>query len=348
MKPINTRIAVTIITGFLGAGKTTLIRHILSNAKGKRLAILVNEFGEIGVDGALLRECSDENCPESNIIELANGCICCTVADDFLPAMEQLLSLDPLPDHILIETSGLALPQPLVKAFQWPNIKNRIRLDGVLTLVDGPAMLAGTFSHDVVALEKMRAEDPDLDHDRPIEELFEDQLFAANLVLLGKADQLNQDQVKTAEVMILKLLPHNPQILKIHHGAIDLDALLGLGLEEKAIERANAPYHHSGEEGHDHDEFSTIMVKIPTLQDEAKFLTTLKQLLKDENILRAKGWIKLENKPMPLVIQAVGSRLEHYFATKPNANDLHALVLISEGERDGKKIAAALGGNLLN
>ena len=115
------KIPVTVITGFLGAGKTTLIRHLMTNAGGRRLAVLVNEFGTVGVDGDILKSCAIEDCPAENIVELANGCICCTVADDFIPTIEALMALPTRPDHILIETSGLALPKPLLKAFDWRN-----------------------------------------------------------------------------------------------------------------------------------------------------------------------------------------------------------------------------------
>ena len=119
------KIPATIVTGFLGAGKTTLIRHLLENAGGRRLALIINEFGDVGVDGEILRACGIESCPEENIVELANGCLCCTVADDFVPAIEALLARAAPPEHIIIETSGLALPKPLVKAFDWPSDPRR-------------------------------------------------------------------------------------------------------------------------------------------------------------------------------------------------------------------------------
>ena len=134
------RIPATVITGFLGAGKTTLIRNLLQIVDGDRLALIINEFGDIGVDAALAKECGSPSCDADSIIELANGCICCTVADDFLPSMEALLNQTPPPDRIIIETSGLALPQPLVQAFQWPDIRTRAMLDGVITVVDGSAL----------------------------------------------------------------------------------------------------------------------------------------------------------------------------------------------------------------
>ncbi|HMO09059.1 MAG TPA: GTP-binding protein, partial [Paracoccaceae bacterium] len=162
------KIPVTVVTGFLGAGKTTLIRHLMANPGGRRLAILVNEFGTVGVDGDILRACADAACPEENIVELANGCICCTVADDFIPTMEALLSRPVRPDHIVIETSGLALPKPLLKAFDWPAIRSRVTVDGVVALADAEAVAAGRFAPDPAAVEAQRAADDSLDHDTPL------------------------------------------------------------------------------------------------------------------------------------------------------------------------------------
>ncbi|MFK7867141.1 MAG: cobalamin biosynthesis protein CobW [Alphaproteobacteria bacterium] len=336
------RIPITILTGFLGAGKTTLIRHILQNNQQRRLAVLVNEFGAVGVDGALLKECADENCPEANMIELANGCICCTVADDFMPAMEQLLALDPKPDHIIIETSGLALPQPLVQAFQWPGIKSKVMLDAVLTLVDCPAILQGQFSDDPAALEAMRQDDPALDHDRPVHELFEDQLQAANLVLLGKADMINVRELEQVKQIIHGVLPNKPQTLSVFGGTADVAALLGLGLEEQAFERANAPYHHMGEEDHDHDEFTTFILELPTsIKSPLLLEEIIKQVMREFNLLRLKGRLTIDGKPMPLILQAVGKHFESYYGTRPGIASKNALVMIYEGERDQQQIAAA-------
>ena len=146
------RVPCTIITGFLGAGKTTLIRHVLDNARGRRLAVIVNEFGDVGIDGEILKGCGDAACPEENIVELANGCLCCTVADEFVPALDQILARQPAVEHIVIETSGLALPKPLVKAFNWPEIAPRVTVDGVVAVVDGAAIAAGRFADDPEAL----------------------------------------------------------------------------------------------------------------------------------------------------------------------------------------------------
>ena len=151
-----TKIPVSIITGFLGSGKTTLISQLMQNPQGRRLAVIVNEFGDVGVDGEILKGCAIPDCPAENIRELANGCICCTVADDFIPTIESLMALDPQPDHILIETSGLALPKPLLQAFDWPVIRTRITVDGVIALADAEAVAAGQFAPDLKGLEAQR------------------------------------------------------------------------------------------------------------------------------------------------------------------------------------------------
>src|ERR1700722_9237711 len=185
------RIPCTIVTGFLGAGKTTLIRHVLANTKGRRLAVIVNEFGDVGIDGEILKGCGNAACPEANIVELANGCLSCTVADEFVPALDGILAKDGI-EHIVIETSGLALPKPLVQAFQWPAIKSRVTVDSVVVVVDGAALAEGRVAHDLAALAQQRVDEPPLEHDDPIEEVFDDQIACADLVVLNKRDLIDE------------------------------------------------------------------------------------------------------------------------------------------------------------
>src|SRR5881275_801707 len=182
------RVPCTIVTGFLGAGKTTLIRHVLASAKGRRLAVIVNEFVDVGIDGEILKACGDASGPQENILELANGCLCCTVADDFVPALDTILARKPVVEHIVIETSGLALPKPLVQAFHWPAIKSRVTVDSVVAVVDGAALAEGRLAADLDALASQRAADSSLEHDNPVEEVFEDQIACADLVVLNKRD----------------------------------------------------------------------------------------------------------------------------------------------------------------
>src|SRR2546430_7017639 len=224
------RVPCTIITGFLGAGKTTLIRHVLAHAQGRRLAVIVNEFGDVGIDGEILKGCGDSTCPEENIVELANGCLCCTVADEFVPALDTILSRHPKVDHIIIETSGLALPKPLVQAFSWPSIKSRVTVDGVVVVVDGAALADGRVAADMVALAAQRAADNAPVHDDPIEEVFEDQIACADLVVLNKRDLLDAAGLDSAVAAIARALPRSVKVVTVADGKVDPGAVLGLGV----------------------------------------------------------------------------------------------------------------------
>ncbi|MET0239109.1 MAG: cobalamin biosynthesis protein CobW [Sphingobium sp.] len=337
------KIPTTVITGFLGAGKTTLIRHLLQNAKGRRLALIVNEFGDVGVDGELLRGCNEEACPEDDIVELANGCICCTVADDFLPTMLKLLDRPNPPEHIIIETSGLALPKPLVKAFQWPEIRTRATVDGVVALIDADAVAAGRFATDEAALALARAADPSLDHDSPLEELYEDQLACADLVILNKSDLVDGDTLTRIEGDIGGDTRGGVKIVRADHGAVDASILLGLfaGAEDDLDTRIS---HHDAEPDHDHDDFDSFVVKGGEVASIEPLLAAMAPLIADHDILRIKGMIAVQGRPARLVIQAVGPRIQHYFdrAWKPEEARISQLVVIGEKGLDQPAIEAAL------
>lgn len=306
------RVPCTVVTGFLGAGKTTLIRHMLENANGKRLAIIVNEFGDVGIDGEILKGCGIDTCPEENVVELANGCICCTVADDFVPALNQILSRSPKVDHILIETSGLALPKPLVQAFQWPAIKGRVTVDGVVAVVDGPALAEGRVASDMDALQAQRAADDSLDHDDPVEEVFEDQVACADLVILSKSDLLDADGAARANALVEEHLSRAVKIVPSTHGKVDPSILLGLGLAvEDDIE--NRKTHHDDELDHDHDDFDSFVVDLPAIADPEALARRVITASEAENVLRVKGFVDVAGKPMRLLVQAVGPRVSHYY-----------------------------------
>lgn len=302
------KVPCTIVTGFLGAGKTTLIRHLLTNAGGKRLAVIVNEFGDVGVDGEILKGCGDDACPEDRIVELANGCLCCTVADDFVPALDALLAMEPRVDHIVIETSGLALPKPLVQAFQWPAIKGRVTVDGVVTVVDGPALASGQVANDLEALAAQRAADASLDHDNPVEEVFEDQIACADLVVLSKGDLLDSAGLSRAMAAVEKALPRAVRVIRATDGKVDPGALLGLGVgTEGDIE--NRKTHHDDELDHDHDDFDSFVVSIPEVTDPAALSRRITALPESFSVLRVKGFAAVAGKPMRLLVQGVGSRV---------------------------------------
>src|SRR5574343_1113673 len=275
-----TKIPVTVITGFLRAGKTTLIRHLMQNPQGKRLAILVNEFGTVGVDGDILKSCADENCPVENIVELANGCICCTVADDFIPTIEALMALPVRPDHILIETSGLALPKPLLKAFDWPAIRSRITVDGVIALADAEAVAAGRFAPDVAAVDAQRAADDSLDHETPLSEVFEDQIACADIILLTKADLAGEEGVEAARALIEAEVPRKLPILPLTEGVIDPKVILGLGAAAED-DLAARPSHHDDHGDHEHDDFDTVVIELPEIADPARLVAAIERLARE-------------------------------------------------------------------
>jgi cobalamin biosynthesis protein CobW len=339
------RIPCTIVTGFLGSGKTTLIRHVLANANGRRLAVIVNEFGDVGIDGEILKGCGDAACPEENIVELANGCLCCTVADEFVPALDQILARQPTVEHIVIETSGLALPKPLVQAFHWPAIKSRVTVDGVVAVVDGAALAEGQVSADLEALSRQRQADTALDHDDPIEEVFEDQIACADLVVLNKRDLLDAAGIDRAHAAITGALPRAVRIVTVADGKVDPVALLGLGVgTEDDIE--NRKTHHDDELDHDHDDFDSFVVALPEIADPASIAARVAGLAESHNVLRVKGFAAVSGKPMRLLVQAVGPRVSHYYDRPWGAGETRAgnLVVIGLKGLDRDAVAKALLG----
>jgi cobalamin biosynthesis protein CobW len=341
------KIPATVVTGFLGAGKTTLIRYMLTNAKGRRLALIVNEFGDVGVDGEILKACGSDVCRADDIIELANGCICCTVADDFIPAMQKILAREERPDHIIIETSGLALPQPLVRAFNWPEVKAQITVDGVLTLVDGKALSEGRFATDEAALAAQRAADPTVDHENPIEELFEDQINAADMLIINKTDLLTEMELQGVETDLRALARKSTRIVRSSQGNVDLAVLLGLGAKAED-DMQNRPSHHEmeGEEQHDHDDFVSFIVRLPQVLKQDDITRRIKSTIEAHDILRLKGFADVTGSPSRLLVQAVGPRLNCYFDRpwKDDENRTTELVVIGEKHMDRAAITASLGG----
>jgi len=339
------KVPTTVITGFLGAGKTTLIRHLLQNAKGKRLALIINEFGDVGVDGELVKGCNDEACPEDDIVELANGCICCTVADDFLPTMQKLLDRENPPEHIIIETSGLALPKPLVKAFQWPDIRTRATVDGVVALIDADAVAAGRFAHDEAALAAARAADPNLDHDSPLEELFEEQLACADMVVLNKTDLVDAATLAAVRQQVEAETRPGVGIVNANHGAVDIAALLGItaAAEDDLDSRKS---HMDGAEEHDHDDFDSFVLNGGEVADIDALVSKLGEVITAHDVLRIKGMVAVAGKPSRLVIQAVGPRVQHFFdrAWKPGEARKTGLVVIGQKGLDQAAIEAGLRG----
>lgn len=307
------KIPVTIITGFLGSGKTTLIRSLIEKNTEKRIAIIVNEFGDIGVDGEILKTCSIPNCPAENIVELSNGCICCTVADDFIPTVTTLIKMNPKPSQIIIETSGLALPKPLLKAFNWPEISSKITVDGVIALSDAEAVSAMRFAPSIQAVERQRLADESLEHDTPLSEVFEDQINCADLVLLTKTDLVNNEQLKIAKSYINKVSERNVSIIENPNGTVDSSVILDLELESEKNLSEKKSHHDEHHDTHDHENFENYVLELDSIENHEIFIEKIQKFLNVNNILRVKGYVAVKKKPMRLLIQAVGSRLRAQF-----------------------------------
>ncbi|MEM9552380.1 MAG: cobalamin biosynthesis protein CobW [Pseudomonadota bacterium] len=333
------KLPVTVITGFLGSGKTTLIRHLLQNPQGKRLAVVVNEFGDVGVDGEILKSCAIPDCPAENIMELANGCICCTVADDFIPTIETLMALDPRPDHILIETSGLALPKPLLKAFDWPDIRSRITVDGVIALADAEAVAAGRFAPNVAAVDAQRLADDSLDHETPLSEVFEDQISCADIILLTKPDLAGTDGVARAKEVIAAEAPRALPVVEVAEGAVDPRVILGLGAAAEDDMDAR-PSHHDGPHDHDHEDFDSVVIDIPEVADPSVLVDRIEELANGQNVLRVKGYAAVHGKPMRLLVQAVGARVRHQYDRPWRPDEARKGRLVVIAEHDDIKPAA--------
>ena len=341
-----------MVTGFLGAGKTTLIRHMLQNAHGKRIALIINEFGDLGVDGDILKGCGDDTCTPDDIMELSNGCICCTVADDFIPTIKSLLERDNKPDHIVIETSGLALPQPLIRAFNWPEISTKVTVDGVITVVDGKAVQEGRFAHDIEAVDNQRKLDENLDHETPLSELYEDQIACADMIIINKADLLTSEETVELTQTLKENSRTGVQVIKSTNGALPIDVLLGQGVaaESDMKSRHELHHHHEHDENgdhvhheHDHDDFESFVFSFGEIVHEELFIDKIMSIIKEHDILRLKGFIAVKDKPMRMTIQAVGPRIDTYY-DQPFGTDLRAtkLVVIGQSGLDQNAIKTAL------
>ena len=354
---MQAKIPATIVTGFLGSGKTTMIRHMLQNANGKRIALIINEFGDLGVDGDILKGCGDETCTEDDVMELSNGCICCTVAEDFVPTMEKLLARDNPPDHIVIETSGLALPQPLVRAFNWPAISTKVTVDGVVTLVDGAAVAEGRFAHNVAAVDAQRKLDENLDHETPLSELFEDQIACADMIVVNKTDLLGEEASAELAAKLKGEARTGVQVVKTSMGALPVDVLLGQGIgaenDLSARHEIHHHHHHDDEDDdhhddhhhdHDHDDFESFVVTRAEIADPKAFAEQVAEIIRTHDILRLKGFASVAGKPMRLTLQAVGPRVDTYFdrPLTPDEKGTTRLVVIGQAGLDRAAIEAAL------
>tara|TARA_Y100001968_G_C19435954_1_gene759707 strand:- start:2181 stop:3245 length:1065 start_codon:yes stop_codon:yes gene_type:complete len=332
----NSRIPVTIFTGFLGAGKTTILRHLLSQKSSGKLAVMINEFGNLGLDGDLIRSCGfcPENELDNRIVELNNGCLCCTVQEDFLPTLEQLISRSNQLDGIVIETSGLALPQPLIQALKWPSIRSKLYVNGLVTIVDGEALSMGSPVGDILALEKQRLSDKSLDHLTPIEELFSNQLECADLVLITRSDIISESQIDSIKKELIEQLNEGTPILPIANGAIDPNLLFSLNSNTICLPDLMINSDKKNDHTHHHHlkvESQVLRLNISLGKEEIEKI--LLESARDYKIIRLKGRCWIKNRALPLQLQMVGNRLNSWFedvpesSWKPESTGLEIVVL---------------------
>ena len=350
------KIPVTIVTGFLGSGKTTLICGLLKKNPDRRLAILVNEFGEVSVDGALLRT-AGEGCG-AEIHDLPNGCICCTIKDDFLPVMKQLQSRKREIEHVLIETSGLALPTPVMRALAWPEIRNDFHLDSVLAVVDTPQLLSGNLESGKPIPGAASAETPD--HATSVDAILNQQLENADVVVLNKIDTLDDESLMKAEELV-RLKAAKVRFLELaYHAELDTRLCLGLNLhQEDTVQVAHEHQHHGPVENspselgrpllnqsqfdghqhtglgahehgkhthehfHEHDTgWQSFVLRTDQAQDADQLKSAIREVTLQQPILRAKGFASVAGKVPRLVVQAVRNRVQTYFEPEsPNVGE---------------------------
>ena len=220
--PARSGVPVTILSGFLGAGKTTLLNHILGNQQGVKTAVLVNEFGEIGIDNELIVTTNEE------MVELSNGCICCSINDELMEAVERILKRPDKMDYIVVETTGLADPLPVAMTFLGSELRDTTRLDSIITLID-----AENFDESVLDTQVGRA-----------------QVIYGDILLLNKCDLVSEQRLEAVETL-LRDVKNDARILHSVKGDVPLPLLLSVGLFE-TDKVVTTDEHDHGHHGHDH------------------------------------------------------------------------------------------------